>query len=220
MKCGRCGLESPAGMRFCGACGHPLEDGVGPAAPDEAHDIAQRRHMSVMFCDVVGSTPLAGQLDPEDFREVLSGYQQACARAIERFGGYTAQYAGDGLLTYFGYPRAHEDDAERATHAGLQVLEEVATLNARLADERGLTLGVRIGIHTGRAVAGERGAGQTRDRHAIVGETPHVAARLQSIAPPGSVLISEATRELIAGHFDTEPLGERSLKGVVRPVPV
>src|SRR5215471_8215781 len=206
MKCRRCGLESPAGMRFCGGCGRPFENGVGPAS-DDLHDIAQRRHMTVMFCDVVDSTALAGLLDPEDFREVLSSYQHACARAIERFSGYTAQYAGDGMLTYFGYPRAHEDDALRATHAGLQILDEVATLNASLRDERGITLRVRIGIHTGLVVAGEMGAGQTRDRHAIVGETPHVAARLQSIAPPGSVLISDLTRELIADHFETEPLG-------------
>jgi class 3 adenylate cyclase len=121
-------------MRFCGGCGRPLEDGGGPDAQDGPRDIAQRRHMTVMFCDVVDSTPLAGLLDPEDFREVLSEYQHACARAIERFSGYTAQYAGDGLLTYFGYPRAHEDDALRATHAGLQVLEEVAALNASLRD--------------------------------------------------------------------------------------
>jgi class 3 adenylate cyclase len=176
--------------------------------------------MTVMFCDLVASTSLAGLLDPEDFREVLSDYQHACARAIDRFGGYTAQYIGDGLLTYFGYPRAHEDDAQRATHAGLQVLEEVATLNASLRNERGITLQVRIGIHTGLVVAGEMGAGQTRDRYAIVGETPHVAARLQSIARPGSVLISEVTHELIADHFDTEPLGETSLKGVARPIGV
>jgi class 3 adenylate cyclase/predicted ATPase len=176
--------------------------------------------MTVMFCDVVDSTPLAGLLDPEDFREVLSEYQHACARAIERFSGYTAQYAGDGLLTYFGYPRAHEDDALRATHAGLQVLEEVGVLNASLREERGITLQVRIGIHTGVVVAGEMGAGRTRDRHAIVGETPHVASRVQSIAPPGSVLISEVTRELVADYFDTEPLGEQALKGVARPVGV
>jgi class 3 adenylate cyclase/predicted ATPase len=220
MKCGRCGFESPAGMTFCGGCGRPLANEVGTVAPNDARDIAQRRHMTVMFCDLVDSTSLAGLLDPEDFREVLSEYQQACARPIERFGGYTAQYAGDGLLTYFGYPRAHEDDAGRATHAGLQLLEEVATLNDRLRAERGITLQVRIGIHTGLVVAGEMGAGQTRERHAIVGEMPHIAARLQSIAPPGSVLISEVTRELIAGDFETESLGEKSLKGVARPIRV
>jgi class 3 adenylate cyclase/tetratricopeptide (TPR) repeat protein len=207
-------------MRFCGGCGRPLEGEVGTVAPDDAHDIAQRRHITVMFCDLVDSTSLAGLLDPEDFREVLSDYQHACARAIERFGGYTAQYAGDGVLTYFGYPRAHEDDAQRATHAGLQIVAEVATLNARLRDERGISLQVRIGIHTGVVVAGEMGAGQTRDRHAIVGEIPHVAARLQSIAPPGSVLISEVTRELIADGFETEAVGEKTLKGISRPMGV
>jgi class 3 adenylate cyclase len=130
-------------MRFCGGCGRALENGVTPAASPDARDSAQRRHMTVMFCDVVDSTPLAGRLDPEDFRDVLSDYQQACARAIERFSGYTAQYLGDGVLTYFGYPRAHEDDAELATRAGLQVLEEVATLNARLRDAEDLPLAQR-----------------------------------------------------------------------------
>jgi class 3 adenylate cyclase/predicted ATPase len=207
-------------MRFCGGCGGPLEDGLVAVPPAAVHDTAQRRHMTVMFCDLVGSTPLAGSLDAEDFREVLSGYQHACVRAIERFDGYTARYVGDGLVAYFGYPRAHEDDAQRAVHAGLGILDELVGLNAQLRDLLDISLQVRIGLHTGVVVAGEMGAGETRSQHDIVGEMPHIAARLESIAPPGSVVISDATRDLIDGYFETEPLGEKELKGVSRPIGV
>jgi class 3 adenylate cyclase/tetratricopeptide (TPR) repeat protein len=207
-------------MRFCGGCGSPLGAVSIVMGADEAQRTAQRRHMTVMFCDLVGSTALAELLDPEDFRDVLSGYQHACARAIERFNGYTAKYIGDGLVAYFGYPRAHEDDAQRAVHAGLGILDELMALNGQLRELHDISLEVRIGIHTGLVVAGEMGAGQTREQLAIVGETPHVAARIESIAPPGSVVISDATRELIEEHFETEPLGEPALKGVSRPIGV
>jgi class 3 adenylate cyclase/predicted ATPase len=173
--------------------------------------------MTVMFCDLVESTPLAELFDPEDFREVLSGYQHACARAIERFNGYTAKYVGDGLVAYFGYPRAHEDDALRAVHAGLGILEEVESLNAGLRD---VSLQVRIGLDTGIVVAGQMGAGEMREHLAIVGETPHIAARLESIAQPGSVMISDATRALVEDYFETKPQGVTALRGVSRTVGV
>jgi class 3 adenylate cyclase/predicted ATPase len=176
--------------------------------------------MTVMFCDLVDSTPLAELFDPEDFREVLSGYQHACARAIERFNGYTAKYVGDGLVAYFGYPRAHEDDALRAVHAGLGIIEEVEALNARQRDLRNVSLQVRIGLDTGIVVAGQMGAGEMREHLAIVGETPHIAARLESIAQPGSVMISEATRALIEDYFETKPQGVTALKGVSRTIGV
>ncbi len=176
--------------------------------------------MTVMFCDMVGSTPLAERLDPEDFRDILSGYQHACARAVERFGGCIAQYAGDGLIAYFGYPRALEDGARRAVHAGLGILEELDALNAELRGLHGITLQVRIGIHSGIVVAGEMGAGDTREPLAIVGETPHIAQRLESIALPGTVLISDATLDLVAGYFDTESEGAKQLKGVSHAVQV
>src|SRR5688500_13707035 len=115
MRCPHCGLDSPTGMRFCSGCGGRLEDRPVTVPFAAAKDTAQRRHMTVMFCDLVGSTPLAESLDAEDFREILSAYQHACVRAIERFDGYTARYVGDGVVAYFGYPRAHEDDAQRAT---------------------------------------------------------------------------------------------------------
>ena len=176
--------------------------------------------MTVMFCDVVGSTPLAETLDPEDFREILTGYQQACARATDRFHGYTARYAGDGIVVYFGYPQAREDSAECAVHAGLAMLDELEELNLGLRNEHGISLRVRIGVHTGMVVAGEMGVGETRERMAIVGETPHIAARLESIAAPQTVVISEATRDLVEGYFVTESLGAQQLKGVSRLVGV
>jgi class 3 adenylate cyclase/predicted ATPase len=218
MKCGHCGLENPTGMRFCGGCGRPLDSDV-PSLPREA---PQRRHMTVMFCDLVESTPLAAALDPEDFREVLTDYRQACLRAVERFGGYTAVYAGDGMTVYFGYPRAHEDDAQRAVHTGLAILDGIEDLNGRLRDLYDISIQVRMGVHSGVVIAEELGggAGETRSQLDISGEMPHIASRLESIAPPGSVVISDATRALVEGWFETEPLGQKDLKGVARPMHV
>jgi class 3 adenylate cyclase/tetratricopeptide (TPR) repeat protein len=178
--------------------------------------------MTVMFCDVVDSTPLATLLDPEDFREVLTDYRQACTRAVERFGGFIAVYAGDGMTVYFGYPRAHEDDAQRAVYTGLAILDEIATLGARLQDLYDISLQVRIGVHSGVVIAEELGGGasETHSQLDVTGEMPHIASRLESIAPPGSVVISDVTRELIEGYFETEPMGERDLKGVSRPIGV
>jgi class 3 adenylate cyclase/tetratricopeptide (TPR) repeat protein len=220
MRCPHCGLDSPTGMRFCGGCGGLLEDRPVAVPSAAVKDTAQRRHMTALFCDLVGSTPLVQALDAEDFREVLGEYQQACVRAIERFEGYTARYVGDGLVAYFGYPRAHEDDAHRAVHAGLGILDELESLNAGLRDRLGISLQVRIGLHTGVVIVGEMGAGGARSQHEIVGEMPHIAARLESIAPPGSVVISDVTHDLVAGYFETEPLGEKELKGIARPVGV
>lgn len=201
-------------MRFCGGCGSPLE-----AA---ARDAPQRRHMTVMFCDLVDSTRLAGVLDAEDFREVLTDYREGCLHAVERFGGFTAVYAGDGMTVYFGYPRAHEDDAQRAVHTGLAIVEGMSALNARLLDLYGVALEVRIGIHSGTVIAEELGgrAAETRSQLDVSGEMPHIASRLESIAPPGSIVISDDTRELVEGYFDTEPLGEQMLKGVARAIGV
>src|SRR5919106_5586234 len=210
MRCPHCGLDNPTGMRFCGGCGCRLEDRPVVVPTATAKDTAQRRHMTALFCDLVGPTPLVQSLDAEDFREVLGDYQHACVRAIERFDGYTARYVGDGLVAYFGYPRAHEDDAQRAVHAGLGILDELADLNPRLRELYGVTLQVRIGLHTGVVVVGEMGAGETRSQHEIVGEMPHIAARLESIAPPGSVVISDTTRDLVDGYFETEPLGDKA----------
>jgi TOMM system kinase/cyclase fusion protein len=167
-----------------------------------------------MFCDVVGSTALSERLDPEDLREVVRGYQETCAEAIRRFDGHLAKYLGDGLLVHFGYPAAHEDDAERAVRSGLGIVEAIERLNPRLEDERGVELAVRVGIHTGLVVAGEMGAGEQREPLAIVGETPNIAARLQDLAEPNTVVISAATLRLIPGLFVCADLGRHTLKGL------
>jgi class 3 adenylate cyclase len=180
----------------------------------------QRRYMTVMFCDVVGSTQLAEQLDPEDFHEILADYQRACTRAIERLDGYPARFIGDGVLAYFGFPKAYEDYAQRGVYAALGILAEMVALNGRLQAARGIELRVRIGLHTGLTVAGRMGPDRHRDELDIVGETPHLASRLQEVAPPDSVVISDETRRLVEGYFETEPLGEHTLKGLSRPIAV
>jgi class 3 adenylate cyclase/tetratricopeptide (TPR) repeat protein len=207
-------------MKFCGGCGAPLEDEATAVPLADAKDTGQRRHLTVLFCDLVGSTPLAESLDPEDFSAVLAGYREACVRAIERFDGYPARYVGDGVVAYFGYPRAHEDDAHRAVHAALGILDGLVALNTNLRDALDLSLQVRIGLHTGVVVAEEAGAGEMPSQIDIVGEMPHIAARLESLAPPGSAVISDVTRDFIEGYFETEPLGEKTLKGISRPIGV
>jgi class 3 adenylate cyclase len=149
---------------------------TGPRTPD-----AERRQLTVLFCDLVDSTVLASQLDPEEWREVVRAYQEACAKVIARYEGHIAQYLGDGLLVYFGYPQAHEDDAQRAVRAGLGMVDAVGQLNTRLEQERGVQLTVRLGIHTGLVVVGDVGGG-TRQEQLAFGETPNVAARLQGLA--------------------------------------
>ena len=152
-----------------------------PAAPSPAE--AERRQLTVLFCDLVDSSQLASQLDPEELREVVRAYQEACAKVIARFEGHIAQYLGDGLLVYFGYPLAHEDDAQRAVRAGLGMIEALGQLNTHLAQERGVHLAVRLGIHTGLVVVGEVGGG-TRQEQLALGETPNLAARLQGHCGP------------------------------------
>ena len=181
---------------------------------------AERRQLTVMFCDLAGSTALSERLDPEDLREVLRAYQENCSEIIGRYDVRIAKYIGDGLLVYFGYPQAHEDDAQRAVHAGLEIVAGVAGLSERISLPLNIDLAVHLGIHTGLVVAGEMGAGDTREEMAIVGETPNVAARLEGLAEPGSVLISESTHSLIEGLFVCEDLGPQSLKGISEPVGV
>ena len=172
---------------------------------------AERRQLTVLFCDLVDSTRLAGQLDPEDLREVVQAYQATCAKVIARFEGHIAQYLGDGLLVYFGYPLAHEDDAQRAVRAGLGIVEALEQLNTRLAREPGVPLTVRLGIHTGLVVVGEVGGG-TRQEQLALGETPNLAARLQGIAAPNTLVVSAATFQLLGGFFACQPLGTPLLK--------
>src|SRR4029453_14546907 len=182
-------------------------------------DAAERRHLTVLFCDLVESTKLAGQLDPEDLREVVRAYQATCAEVIERFEGHIAQYLGDGLLVYFGYPRAHEDDAQRAVRAGREIVTSIAALNARLEREKEVRLAVRVGIHTGLVVVGEIGAAGRREQLAL-GETPNIAARVQGFARPGSVVVSGATWHLVHGYFVSHDLDAHVLKGLDTAVPL
>jgi len=186
-----------------------------PAAPSPSD--AERRQLTVLFCDVVDSTRLASQLDPEDLRAVVRAYQEACAKVIARYEGHIAQYLGDGLLVYFGYPLAHEDDAQRAVRAGLGILEALEQLNTHLTHERGMHLAVRLGVHTGLVVVGEVGGGSRQEQLAL-GETPNLAARLQGIAAPNTLVISAATFHLLGGFFACQPLGTPVLKGFAQPL--
>ena len=164
---------------------------------------AERRQLTVMFCDLVGSTALSERLDPEDLREVMRAYQDACAGAIGRFEGHIAQTLGDGLMVYFGYPVAHEDDAQRAVRAGLDIVRAVKELSARLEESQGVVVDVRVGIHTGLVVAGEVGGADTRGAMAIVGETPNIAARIEHTATPGTVLcVTPSAARRPGGHLD------------------
>ncbi len=206
-------------MRFCGRCGAPLAEPWWPSGGEDDGVDAQRRHITVMFCDLVGSTPIAELLDPEDFREVLSEYHAACGRAIQRFAGYIAQYQGDGVVAYFGYPQAHEDDARRAVRASLDIFNEVAGLNERLRESLQLSLQARVGLHTGTVIAGDMGP-LAHERHTVFGETVHIAARLQALAEPGSVVVTGSTLALLGDHFETQPLGMETLKGISRPIAV
>ena len=171
-------------------------------------DTAERRQVTVMFSDLVGSTALSARMDPEDLREVISAYQKCVAETVQRFGGFVAKYMGDGVLVYFGFPQAHEDDAERAVRAGLELVTAISDLKTHAA------LQTRVGIATGLVVVGHLiGSGASQEQ-AIVGETPNLAARLQGIAEPNSVVIAESTRKLVGNLFELQDLGAQDLKGI------
>lgn len=214
MRCPTCRHDPPAGSGFCNRCGASLAAPVAAGSGD-------RRQITVMFCDIVGSTELAEALDAEELRLVVREYQQTAARIIHAYEGHVAQYLGDGLMVYFGYPLAHEDDAFRALSAALRILAGLPALNRelarRLALKTQLELEVRVGIHSGPALLSDMGLGDEQQRLAL-GETPNIAARLQSEAASGTILISEATRRLVQGAFVLDDLGRRRLKGVSEPI--
>jgi class 3 adenylate cyclase/predicted ATPase len=219
LTCSGCGNANAPGARFCGDCGKPITgtelftervwpptEGVGQPAPS-----AERRQLTVMFVDLVGSTALSAQLDPEDLREIFHKYHGCCASEINKAGGFVAKYIGDGVLAYFGYPQAHEDDSQRAVRAGLAVIDAVGKL---AAPQR---LQVRIGIATGVVVVGDLlGAGSAREQ-TVVGETPNLAARLQALAEPDACVIAESTRRQIGSLFQLRDLGPQQLKGFAEP---
>ncbi len=180
---------------------------------------AERRQLTVMFCDLVDSTKLSSQLDPEDLREVVQAYQKTCTDVIERYDGYVAQLLGDGLLVYFGYPQAHEDDAHRAVRTGLGIFNAIGDLNQGLQQTRDIQLALRIGIHTGLVVVGQMGS-TGRSEQLALGETPNVAARIQGRAAPNTLVISDATARLVQGYFVCQDLGMQPLRGVAEPIAV
>src|SRR5450631_2617798 len=186
---------------------------AAPVTP-QPHDAAERRQLTVMFCDLVGSTALSARLDPEDMREIVGAYHRSCAEQITKAGGFVAKYMGDGVLAYFGYPQAHEHDAERAVLAGLALVEAVPMLKTAA----GTPLQVRVGIATGLVVVGDLiGSGEAQER-GVVGDTPNLAARLQGLAEPNMVVIAEGARRLLGNLFELEDLGAKDLKGIAGPV--
>src|SRR5215470_15491635 len=192
----------------------PGQPTLGTLQPAErtASD-AERRQLTVMFCDLVDSTKLSSQLDPEDYRDVVRAYHTACTEVIRRYDGHIAQLLGDGLLVYFGYPQAHEDDVQRAVRTGLGILAAMDDLPTRFPHAQGITLAVRLGIHAGLVVIGAMGE-QGRHEHLALGETPNIAARIQGLAQPNTVAISDATYRLVQGYFECQDLGAQSLRGV------
>ena len=183
-------------------------------APAHAAPAAERRQLTVMFCDLVGSTELAARLDPEDLREVIAAYHRAVTEIVAELEGFVAKYMGDGVLVYFGYPRAHENDAEHAVRAGLGVIEAVGRL-----DFGPLRLQARIGIATGLVVVGDLIGEGSAQEQSVVGETPNLAARLQTLAQPDTVVIAASTRRLVGDLFDYRDLGAVEVKGIAEPVP-
>jgi class 3 adenylate cyclase/predicted ATPase len=204
-------LDAIAALRADASAKAPPPDAF-PATDITAKDTAERRQVTVMFSDLVGSTALSTRMDPEDLREVISAYQKCVAETVRRFGGFVARYLGDGVLVYFGYPHAHEDDAERAVRAGLELITAVAGLKTCAAQQ------VRVGIATGLVVVGHLIPSGESEERGIVGETPNLAARLQGIAEPNMVVIAESTRRLLGSFFQLDDLGTRSLKGIGGPV--
>src|SRR5713101_4340938 len=235
-RCPQCSHVNPSGSRFCNACGssltthlhssvsystfqvsspQPPAPGVQTLAPrpqtrDARRSEGERRQLTVMFCDLVGSTVLSQRLDPEDLHQLVRAYQQACAAVITRYEGHIAQYLRDGILVYFGYPAAHEDDAIRAVRTSLEILDQLQH------KEFAHPLQVRIGIHTGPVVVGEIGSSEKREILAL-GETPNITARVQGQAEPNTLVISGDTYHLVQGFFACQDLGPHEVKGLSTP---
>jgi class 3 adenylate cyclase/predicted ATPase len=207
-------LDAIAVLRTDAGAKAPSSDAatISSAPAVSPEDRAERRQVTVMFSDLVGSTALSAQMDPEDLREVISSYQKCVAETVGRFRGFVAKYMGDGVLVYFGYPQAREDDAERAVRAGLELVAAVGSLKTRVA------LQTRIGIATGLVVVGDLIGSGASEEQAIVGETPNLAARLQGVAQPNGVVIAESTRKLLGNLFELGDLGAQNVKGLAGPV--
>src|SRR5215468_9943462 len=196
--------------QFDGIAPTPIETAAEPVTRDEP----ERRHLTVMICDLVGSTALSTRLDPEDMRVVIDAYHAACARIMRTYDGFLAEFRGDGILAYFGYPRAHEDDAERTVRAGLDIIAAVAQLETRAGEP----LAVRIGIASGLVVVGDLSREDALREGAVVGDTPNLAARLQDLAEPGTIVVAAPTRRLLGDLFRLRDLGLHEVKGIAEPV--
>src|SRR5215475_121116 len=192
-----------------GVASSPIEPATAPPVRGEA----ERRHLTVMICDLVGSTALSARLDPEDMRAVIDAYHAACARITRTYDGFLAEFRGDGILAYFGYPLAHEDDAERTVRTGLDIIAAIARLETHAAEP----LAVRIGIATGVVVIGDLSREGALREHAVVGETPNLAARLQTLAEPGTIVVAASTRRLLGDLFRLRDLGRHEVRGIAEP---
>lgn len=210
MTCSSCGYVNVPPARFCAACGKAFDEAI--AVPDGEE---RRQQITVLFCDLVGFTELSQSLDPEDLRDLLAEYHRICGEVVGHHDGHVAQFLGDGVVVYFGFPRAHEDDARRAVRCGLDILSEIQAYAAGSASPSEALLQVRAGIHTGRVVVGSVGP---QGAYLAQGGTPNIAARLQSEAAPGTLAVSDATWRIVEGYFRGESLGERELKGVAQPM--
>lgn len=246
MRCNKCDYENPEGMRFCGQCATPLDfpcptcgtinpvdfKFCGQCATSLSHSgnvsqissdrqRAERRQLTVLFCDIVGSSTLSEILDPEELRDLMSEYHAVCTEVVSRHGGHIAQYLGDGVLIYFGFPIAHEDAARRASQVGLELVSRVSSITYQIQDSLSpgtdaQHLQVRVGIHTGLVVVGEISAGDKRSL--ALGETPNIAARVQDLATAGCVVVSETSHRLLGDGFHCSSLGQHKLKGFSRPL--
>ena len=210
-RCLACGTANPALNRFCGDCGSKLRAG-SPAVVPMTRDSRpiERRQLTVLFCDLVGSTALSARLDPEDFGAIIAGYRRCIAETVACFDGFVARHHGDGAVVYFGYPHAHEDDAERAVQASLALVQAVAALPTK---EK---LSARVGVATGVALVGDMSDSAISEEHGILGDTPNLAARLQSLAQPGSVIISGRTKTNAGPQFEYLDLGKVEIKGFAK----
>src|SRR3954452_7200436 len=212
-RCAACGAANPAPNKFCGDCGTKLREdapALVPAAPDSRP--IERRQLTVLFCDLVGSTALSARLDPEDFSAIIAGYRRCITETVAGFDGFVARHHGDGAVIYFGYPHAHEDDAERAVQASLALVQAVAALPS---NEK---LSARVGIATGVALVGDMSDNAISEEHGILGDTPNLAARLQSLAQPGGIIVSGRTKTIAGPQFKYFDLGKVEIKGLEKPV--
>ena len=225
-QCRECGNKLGPDARFCDQCGatarpHAVSPEPAPTTLPVAvpsGNEAEWRQITVLFCDLVSYTELAHRIDPEDLRELVRAYQGVCARVIKSLGGFVARYMGDGMMVYFGYPTAHEDDALRAVRAGLEIIDGMGELNENLGREQDVTLSVRIGIATGRVLVGDLIGEEASEERAVLGETPNLAARLEGVAAPNTVVVAPSTLELLGAIAVHENLGSAQLKGFAEPV--